>query len=230
MYVYLWSGGYFTIHLHDWMKMYWLACEYGWQPEGTELYVDEETPPWWPPSNYWSNSYQFVAPDDAQRFASALVSALVVIEGIDECSENVDSSALRHFSTPEWKERLREFIAFARRGDFQFMDLDPPDEGGGRLAPGDGPPPKPLGVVLAFDAWRDPGGFLSIIRLERRTKDIPLRVQVKEGASGAFVIGMLRKVIDHIERYRLNPNNGRIDGGEDAKRAREIQRILESPR
>jgi hypothetical protein len=123
------AGGYFGINNNAWRCLLELAYRYGgWKPLGTEpfdglLAEDKQA---WDPYNYVTNDYQTVTAEDARNLADALERALPDVPGFRAregawrrvVSPGRGPNCLEFWSGPEARERLLEFIAFARAGGF----------------------------------------------------------------------------------------------------------------
>jgi hypothetical protein len=129
----------FGISILSWYKVLNLAYICGWVPAGTVAPEDwESESPW--DGRYHSSDGQWITSEDAARFADALANGLddipdmVVGEGvtlrlrdmddvadggsIDRATHRYTRSPFEYFSGPARKQRIRELIAFCRRGGF----------------------------------------------------------------------------------------------------------------
>jgi hypothetical protein len=133
------AGGNFRFPVHGWSAVLHLARDFGgWEPQGTEppeyyrqrALADGEPLDW--SGTYGTNDYQQVTEADARNLADALERALRHVPrertwekgvihlpegGIVETMPD-DLNPPEHFSGPEGRRYLEEFIRYCRAGSF----------------------------------------------------------------------------------------------------------------
>jgi len=132
------AGGYAAWNWQGWRGILELANRYGWVPAGTEPPSWDEGGPWdgrpWS-RTYFSNDGQRVTAEDAHALADALKRALPDMPDEDAVAHKMETiaclpdgtvlrapkrgvelSLLESFAGGQ--QRLREFIAFCRAGEF----------------------------------------------------------------------------------------------------------------
>jgi hypothetical protein len=137
------AGGHQRFSHMSWHKVLDLACEYGWQPAGTELprWHDETgalIEQWSLDANEWDGGYssndgQYVTDEDAAHIADALQRALEDIPDFDTGERWAEYGPADQLTDPlaralmmpsleffsgEAKQHVRDFIAFCRAGGF----------------------------------------------------------------------------------------------------------------
>jgi hypothetical protein len=128
------EGGDFWFPNHGWRAVLDLAHDYGgWVPAGTQAPQFDDEPPWhdWS-GTYFSNDRQLVTAEDARNLADALERALSdvprektwvtkvlrTVDGREFEGMPDDLNPLEHFSGPDGRRYLEEFIRFCRAGEF----------------------------------------------------------------------------------------------------------------
>lgn len=128
--------GYLSFSNTGWTFILSLACEYGWEPQGTELGVAGEVPSDWD-GRYGSSDGQTVTAADARGIANALdaavadanlASAASRLEA--ECRQNLVEQYGPEFAAhynggglgdpTEARKTLQDLVDFCRDGAFQI--------------------------------------------------------------------------------------------------------------